>query len=378
MRAEQFVERIRAMGITTLAGVPDSTLKPFCDYINREGKTFFHHYVPANEGAAVGMAIGSYLATGKAACVYMQNSGIGNAVNPITSLANGKVYGIPMLMIIGWRGEPGSKDEPQHKFMGDITGQILDVLEIPYAIIGKETAQDELDAMFVKARDRISGNRQFAFVVKRDFFDQVDLGEYCNGYSLVREDAVKEIISMVGVEDVLVSTTGKISREVYEQSDAIKGHNAQDFLTVGGMGHASMIALGIAKEMPHKKVYCLDGDGAVFMHMGSLAFIARQNPGNLIHICLNNEAHESVGGMPTGSAGLEYAEVAKACGYPQSHTVWDLRQLREVLERVRQENVLSFIEVKTAIRSRSDLGRPKEEAVENKNHFMKYHGIPVE
>ncbi len=378
MRAEQFVERIRAMGITTLAGVPDSTLKPFCDYINREGKTFFHHYVPANEGAAVGMAIGSYLATGKAACVYMQNSGIGNAVNPITSLANGKVYGIPMLMIIGWRGEPGSKDEPQHKFMGDITGQILDVLEIPYAIIGKETAQDELDAMFVKARDRISGNRQFAFVVKRDFFDQVDLGEYCNGYSLVREDAVKEIISMVGVEDVLVSTTGKISREVYEQSDAIKGQHAQDFLTVGGMGHASMIALGIAKEMPHKKVYCLDGDGAVFMHMGSLAFIARQNPGNLIHICLNNEAHESVGGMPTGSAGLEYAEVAKACGYPQSHTVWDLRQLREVLERVRQENVLSFIEVKTAIRSRSDLGRPKEEAVENKNHFMKYHGIPVE
>lgn len=375
MQVEKFVRQIQGIGISTVIGVPDSALKPFCDYMNRKGKELFDHYVPANEGAAVGIAIGSYLATGKAACIYMQNSGIGNAVNPITSLANGAVYGIPMLMVIGFRGEPGTKDEPQHKFMGDITERILSLLEIEHAIIGADTSEGELAEVFIRAGKALSDNRQFAIVVKRGSFDDAETEHYRNGYGLVREEAIREIIRGIREEDVLVSTTGKISREVYEQSDDLKGQHAQDFLTVGGMGHASMIALGIAREKPQKKVYCLDGDGAVLMHMGSLAFIAKQKPDNLVHICLNNEAHESVGGMPTGSVGLRYAEVAKVCGYPAAYIVEDLQQLREVLGKLREEWQLTFVEIMVSMASRSDLGRPKETARQNKDDFMQYHGV---
>ena len=375
MIVEKFVRQIQSLGISTVIGVPDSALKPFCDYMNRKGKELFDHYVPANEGAAVGMAIGSYLATGKAACIYMQNSGIGNAVNPVTSLANGAIYGIPMLMVIGWRGEPGTKDEPQHKFMGSVTEGILDLLEVEHAVIGSDTSDRELDEIFIRAGKALADQRQFAIIAKRGSFDDGEGESYRNDYELVREEAIREIIRGIREKDVLVSTTGKISREVYEQSDALKGQHAQDFLTVGGMGHASMIALGMAKEKPNKKVYCLDGDGAVLMHMGSLAFIAKQNPDNLVHICLNNEAHESVGGMPTGSAGLGYAEVAKACGYPAIYTVEDLRQLQEVLRKVQESQQLAFVEIKVSMTSRSDLGRPKETARQNKDDFMKYHGV---
>lgn len=375
MKVEKFVRKIQSLGISTVIGVPDSALKPFCDYMNRQGEELFEHYVPANEGAAVGMAIGNYLATGKAACIYMQNSGIGNAVNPVTSLANKAVYGIPMLMVIGWRGEPGTKDEPQHKFMGSVTERILDLLEVEHAVIGSDTSEQELDEIFVRTGKVLSDQRQFAIVIKRGSFDDAEAESYRNGYELVREEAIREIISSIRKEDILVSTTGKISREVYEQSEALKGQHAQDFLTVGGMGHASMIALGIAKEKTQKKVYCLDGDGAVFMHMGSLAFIAKQKPDNLIHICLNNEAHESVGGMPTGSVGLGYAEVAKACGYPAAYTVENLQQLREVLKQVREGQQLAFVEIKVSMASRSNLGRPKESAHQNKVSFMKYHEV---
>lgn len=375
MIVEKFVRQIQSLGISTVIGVPDSALKPFCDYMNRKGKELFDHYVPVNEGAAVGMAIGSYLATGKAACIYMQNSGIGNAVNPVTSLANGAIYGIPMLMVIGWRGEPGTKDEPQHKFMGSVTEGILDLLEVEHAVIGSDTSDRELDEIFIRAGKALADQRQFAIIAKRGSFDDGEGESYRNDYELVREEAIREIIRGIREKDVLVSTTGKISREVYEQSDALKGQHAQDFLTVGGMGHASMIALGMAKEKPNKKVYCLDGDGAVLMHMGSLAFIAKQNPDNLVHICLNNEAHESVGGMPTGSAGLGYAEVAKACGYPAIYTVEDLRQLQEVLRKVQESQQLAFVEIKVSMTSRSDLGRPKETARQNKDDFMKYHGV---
>ena len=375
MVVTDFISQIKKLGIKTLSGVPDSALKPFCDYINGVGKEQFTHYVPANEGAAVGIAIGEYLATGIPVCVYMQNSGLGNIVNPITSLANEEVYGIPMLLLIGYRGEPGTKDEPQHKYMGKITEPLLDVLGIEHVVLGKELSEQEVDAGFDRAAQKLREGKQFAFVLKRDFLVNEQKSVYTNHNSLVREDAIAEIIKALDTSDVVISTTGKISREVYEQSDKIKGSHAQDFLTVGGMGHASMIAFGIAKEAEEKRVYCLDGDGAELMHMGSLAFIAKQNPNNLVHICLNNEAHESVGGMPTGCVGLSYAKVAETVGYEFVYCVDTIEELNQVLNEIMGKRKLTFIEIKVAMESRADLGRPKETAAENKDNFMRYHGV---
>ena len=375
MIVTDFIKQIKKMGIKTLTGVPDSALRPFCDYINGVGKEEFTHYVPANEGAAVGIAIGEYLSTGVPACVYMQNSGLGNIVNPITSLANEEVYGIPMLLLVGYRGEPGKKDEPQHKYMGKITESLLDVLGIEHMVLGKELTEQEISEGFGRAAQKLKEGQQFAFVLKKDFLEIEEKGVYVNDNSLIREDAIAQIIESLDESDVVVSTTGKISREVYEQSDRINGSHAQDFLTVGGMGHASMIAFGIAENAKEKRVYCLDGDGAELMHMGSLAFIAKQKPQNFVHICLNNEAHESVGGMPTGCVGLSYAEVARTVGYEAVYYIDTMEELKQVLHDIKPERKLTFIEIKVSMQSRADLGRPKETAAENKENFMKYHGV---
>lgn len=375
MEVSVFVKQLKNMGIDTVIGVPDSALKQFCYYMNQEGDPAFKHFVPSNEGGAVGIAIGHYLATGKPACVYMQNSGLGNAVNPITSLANEKVYGIPMLLLVGWRGIPGKKDEPQHKFMGEITCPMLDELMIPYGVLKQDTTEEELADIAGQAERYLEEGRQFAIVAEPGAFESAKIYRQENAWQFIREDAIREILSAVSGDDIIVSTTGKISREVYEQSKKIRGHSKQAFLTVGGMGHTSMIAFGIAKEQPDKRVYCIDGDGAVLMHMGSLAFLGKQQPDNLVHICLNNDAHESVGGMPTGSVGLEYAKVAAASGYPSAETVQDLAGLRDAMSRMKQERQLSFLEVKVALSAREDLGRPKETAAENKRAFMEYHEV---
>lgn len=375
MKVEYFVKKIKELNIESLIGVPDSTLKQFCDYINTDGSTELKHYVPANEGAAVGMAVGVFLATAKPACVYMQNSGLGNVVNPVTSIANKEVYDIPMLFLTGWRGEPGKKDEPQHVFMGKVTESMYDVLDIEHVAIGSETTDEELDAYFAKAAKALKDNKQFAMIIKKDAFAKRAFGDYSNGYSMVREDALAQIIASLDKEDAVISTTGKISREVYEQSDILLGGHGQDFLTVGGMGHASMIAYGYAVNRKDKRVYCIDGDGAVLMHMGSLAFIAKEKPSNMVHICINNEAHESVGGMPTGAAGTRFAPIAKASGYEAVYSVDNKEELAKALDEIKKNNKLTFLEVMVSIGARDDLGRPKESAVANKQNFMEYHGV---
>ena len=372
MRVEAFVEAIKGLGITTIAGVPDSALQPFCNYLNKADHGF-DHYVPANEGAAVGLAIGNYLSTGKPACVYMQNSGIGNIVNPVTSLANQAVYDIPILFVVGWRGEPGKKDEPQHRFMGEITRSILDVLEIPNVVLSADMTEEEITQIFEEAGSALLEHKQFAIVVKRDALETDDKIAYENSFTLCREEAISEIIKSVSPDDVIVSTTGKISREVYEQCDKIRGHHKQAFLTVGGMGHAGMISVGIAQQAKEKKVDCIEGDGAVLMHMGALAFLAKQAPENFVHICLNNDAHESVGGMPTGAVGKEFYKVAGECGYQYAACVDSVEDLQKELQKVKEKKLPAFLEVKVKLGARVDLGRPKESAVENKEQFMGYH-----
>lgn len=376
MKTEVFAQKVQELGINLITGIPDSTLQQFCDYIGKDGKKIFErHIVAENEGASIGLAIGEYLATGTPACVYMQNSGLGNVVNPLTSLAHPDVYGVPMLLLVGWRGEPGMKDEPQHKYMGKITLELLKLLDISYAVVDSQTTEEELSGFLQEAEQVFKDNRQFALVIKRDAFDKEEVLPYRNDYFMRREEAVDRIVRWLQPDDVVVSTTGKISREVYERSNAVLGNHEQTFLTVGGMGHANMIAYQLAKRNDSRRVICLDGDGALLMHMGSLAVIGQNPTPNLVHICLNNEAHESVGGMATGAAGISYARIAESCGYLKVYRVAEETELQEELDVIRAKEEMTFLEILVAIGSRVDLGRPKETAEENRKVFMKYFGV---
>lgn len=369
MKAFELLRQIEKMGIAVIAGVPDSTLKQFCDGLQLyEGH--FRHYVTANEGAAIGLAVGTYLASGKPACIYMQNSGIGNAVNPIASLANGDVYGIPMLLIVGWRGEPGVKDEPQHVFQGKITCKLFETMEIPYAVVDAGTTEEEMSAILQEAKTHLNANRQFAIIVKKGTFEADKKFAWKNGNVLVREQVLGRLLEMTPKDACIVSTTGKISRELYEQSNRLFGSHDSIFMTVGGMGHASMIAFGIAQERPEKKVICIDGDGAVLMHMGALAFIASHAPANYVHIVLNNQAHESVGAMPTDCGQTDFAALARAAGYAHAERISDEAGLARVQEGLTQGKGPIFYEIMVSLDSRADLSRPAETARENRDGFM--------
>lgn len=370
MKTNDFINRIHNLGIEDFIGVPDSTLKPFCDYLYTNISSDYHH-VTVNEGAAIALATGIYLGTQKISCIYMQNSGIGNALNPIVSLINKQVYDIPALMIIGYRGEPNIKDEPQHKFQGQITLPLLEVLNIKYKVIDNTTTTKELDSLFKDIKERLLRNEQFALVVKKGTFESNSKFIFNNQYTLNRETAIQIILKQINKKDCIVSTTGKISREVYEQLDELYGNHTQAFLTVGGMGHSAMIAYGIAKKRQDKHVYCLDGDGAVLMHMGSLAFIGSNPISNYTHITLNNCAHESVGGMPTNCQNTHLHEVAKSCHYKNVFYVTTSNELIEILKTSRTLEGPTYIEVMVALGARSNLGRPKENAIENKENFIK-------
>lgn len=371
MKASRVLSALEHMGIDMITGVPDSTLKQFCDGLQTyEGN--LKHYVTANEGAAVGLAIGSYLASGQPACVYMQNSGIGNIVNPLASLANRDVYGVPMLFIVGWRGEPGVKDEPQHVFQGKITCELFDTLTVPYRVIDQNTSDEEMDAILEKAGEVLQNGEQYAIIVKKGTFEKEVSYSWDNGNKIRREDALAHIIQGVSRDTVIVSTTGKISRELYEQSNAVYGDHENLFMTVGGMGHASMIALGIAKKRPDKKVLCIDGDGAALMHMGAIPFIASQAPENFYHIVINNQAHESVGAMPTGCQQTQFAFLAQAAGYRKACKLSSLEEIDRIGGLMMQETGPVMWEVPVTLESRADLGRPKESARENKEEFMRF------
>ncbi|MCM1183995.1 MAG: phosphonopyruvate decarboxylase [Roseburia sp.] len=371
MRASVFLREIKEMGISTIAGVPDSTLKQFCDAVQTDNGKEFAHYVTANEGAAVGLAAGVYLATGRPCLVYLQNSGLGNIINPLASIANREVYGIPMLFLVGWRGEPGGKDEPQHVFQGKVTCALLEVMDVPYSIIDAETTEDGLKEILARACGYLKENRQYALIVRKGTFEKEQPFVWENGYKLVREQALKIILEQVYRDSYIVSTTGKISRELYEQSDALYGNHDKIFMTVGGMGHASMIAYGIAQADSARRIVCVDGDGAVLMHMGALAFLAKQSPQNYLHIVINNAAHESVGAMPTGCSGQTYADIARACGYKTVCSVTSAEELRHALAETEAVRTLAMIEVMVSLDSREDLGRPKESAAENGHGFMR-------
>jgi phosphonopyruvate decarboxylase len=352
------------------AGVPDSQLAPLCDYLMQNYGISNQHIIAANEGNAVGLAAGYYLATGKVPVVYMQNSGLGNAINPIASLINERVYGIPCIFIVGWRGEPGIHDEPQHIFQGEVTIKLLEDMDISTFIVCKETNELQLNEKMAEFKKLLSIGKQVAFVIRKGALEFEGKAKYKNKYTILREEIIRHIVAVSG-EDAIISTTGKASRELFEIRELSKQSHEHDFLTVGSMGHSSSIALALALEKPGKKIWIIDGDGAVIMHMGSMALIGSNAPRNLVHIVINNSAHESVGGMPTVAGKINLVKIAEGCGYTRAVSVESLEKLDEVLKEAKSNNELSFIEIKSAIGSRDDLGRPTITPKENKENFMK-------
>ena len=368
MRAEDFAE---ILGAEFYTGVPDSQLRPLCDYLmNTYGTEPLHHVIAANEGNAAALAAGYHLATGKTPVVYLQNSGEGNIVNPAASLLHRQVYGIPAVFVVGWRGEPGDHDEPQHIYQGAVTLRLLEDLEIAHFVIGPETEEEAVREAMEQFRPILAEGGSVAFVIGKGGLTYEAKVKYRNRFSMTREEAVRQIARAAG-EDVIVSTTGKASRELFEFRAESGGDHSRDFLTVGSMGHASSIALGIALQRPDRRVWCLDGDGAMLMHMGAMAVIGQSCPGNLIHVVLNNGAHESVGGMPTAAGGLDLPGIARACGYPRAVTVETPEVLEAALAEARARQELCLMEVKCAIGARADLGRPTATPRENKRAFMK-------
>ncbi|MCZ0861984.1 phosphonopyruvate decarboxylase [Methanocorpusculum vombati] len=372
MKIQLFIQCLRdTLQISSFTGIPDSQLSSLCNYLVNTHGISSTHIIPANEGNAVALAAGYHLATGKTPCVYLQNSGEGNIINPVTSLLHPEVYGIPCLFIIGWRGEPDVHDEPQHSFQGKITLEILDTLQIPYLVIDKDTNPEILQQIAEKFSETLSKGNSVAFVIKKGALTYDQPVMYQNSNSLLREDIIKEITNVSG-DDVIISTTGKTSRELFEIRETVKASHKSDFLTVGSMGHSSSIALGIALNKPATRVWCIDGDGAVLMHMGSMAIIGSQNPKNLIHVVVNNAAHESVGGMPTVSANIDLPAIAKGCGYKNVCSVDTREELIHVLAAVKTTWELTFIEINAKIGSRPTLGRPTLTPHQNKENFMQY------
>ena len=352
-------------------GVPDSQLKALCDYLmNSYGIDPQKHLIGANEGNCTALAAGYHLATGKVPVVYMQNSGEGNIINPVSSLLNSQVYAIPCIFIVGWRGEPGVHDEPQHVYQGAVTLELLKAMEISYMVVGPETTSEEVEAQMRDWQPLLEDGRQVAFVVRKGALRYHENVSYRNDLSMSRERAIQTITEVTG-NDIIVSTTGKASRELFETRERSgEGHEC-DFLTVGSMGHSSSIALGIAQQKPDEKIWCIDGDGAALMHMGAMAVVGACRPSNLVHLLINNQAHETVGGMPTVSASVDWMALAKACGYEQVAAVEDEDQLKRVLQEAKEENRLTFVEIRCANGARPDLGRPTTTPQENKANFMR-------
>jgi len=354
-------------------GVPDSLLKPLCDWLQSEyGDQPKKHITAANEGNAVAIAAGYHLATGKVPVVYLQNSGIGNIANPVASLTSEKVYGLPMLFVVGWRGEPGVADEPQHAFQGEITIQQLEAMGIATHILDKNSTEEEFAKKMLEFEALFAQGKSAAFVVRKgalSFSGDAPPKPKIQGAEMLREDILKHIVK-VAKDDITVATTGKAARELFEIRKQNGQTHERDFLTVGSMGHCSSIALGIALHNPNKRVWIIDGDGSALMHMGAMATIGAAAPKNLIHIIINNASHESVGDMPTIAGNIDFDKIAINLGYAMAKSISNQSELNEALKAASNSGQLSLLEIKSAVGSRADLGRPTISPAENKEGFM--------
>ena len=367
-----FYDSLTKNQVTFFTGVPDSYLKSFCSYL-LENLDPDKHITCANEGNAIALAAGYHLATGKCALVYMQNSGLGNAINPLTSLVDPEVYNIPILLLIGWRGQPGIKDEPQHIKQGKITLELLDTMGINYSILPKSNHDFKscVDSAIKKISETSSPH---ALIAQKGTFKPYQSQKHNSDiYTITREEAIQSVTDSFEPEDVIVSTTGKISRELFEyRMKKDEKSIEQDFYTIGSMGHASQIAFGLALNKKKRQVYCLDGDGALIMHMGGLTTIGQLQPKNYKHVVFNNGCHDSVGGQPTVAFNIDIPLIAKACGFRTTFMVEEKNDLTEKITELKNCRGPALLEIRVKGGARSDLGRPTISSVERKNVFMRF------
>ena len=371
IRPQYFYDILKSYGIDFYTGVPDSLLKSLCAYLTENSEST-KNIIAANEGGAIGLAAGHYLATKEIPVVYMQNSGIGNAVNPLLSLTDEDVYRIPILLIVGWRGEPNIHDEPQHVKQGKITIPLFDIMGIKNEILATE--EQDINEQIKRAVDYMQEKQTpYALIVKKGTFEKYKLSEKTEKHlELEREKAVQLVASALDDNSVVVSTTGKISRELFEYRE-MKGENHEhDFLTVGSMGHSSQIALGIALAQEDRKIYCFDGDGAIIMHMGSLGIVGNLAPKNFYHILFNNGAHDTVGGQPTIGFNINFIQIAHHLGYKSVISVDNENALQSILHSLDIYEAPVFLEIKVRKGSREDLGRPTTTPIQNKESLMDF------
>lgn len=371
VRPEFFIKTLKEHHIDFYAGVPDSLLKNICAYIT-DYLPSEQNIIAANEGGAMGIAAGYHLATGKIPVVYMQNSGEGNIINPLASLTDKEVYNIPVLLLIGWRGRPGVHDEPQHVKQGKVTTGLLNTMGINYAILPKD---EEGAAKQIKiATDYMKKtNECYALVIEKDTFDAyAPQNIEVNDLTITREEAIQKVAASIEDDACIVSTTGMISRELYEARNLWNQGHERDFLTVGSMGHASQIALGIALQKPDRRVYCFDGDGASIMHMGNMAITASKKCKNYVHVVFNNGAHDSVGGQPTVGLKIDFCAIAKAVGYVATYSVLNHEALTEALETIKAVDGPILLQVCVKKGNRKDLGRPTTTPIQNKEALMAF------
>lgn len=371
INTEKFYNCLNDLGVEFFTGVPDSLLKDFCAYIS-DHSTKEKHIISANEGNAVALAAGYNLASNKIPLVYLQNSGIGNIINPLLSLVDSEVYSIPMLIMIGWRGEPGKKDEPQHVKQGKVTLDLFDSMKIPYVILPSE--YQDASAIISKVVSEIKeSNEPHAIIVKKGTFEPYILkSNIKSNFELNREQAIKEVVKLLDKEDIIVSTTGMTSRELFEFREELNQSHEKDFLTVGAMGHANQIALGIALEKPNRRVFCIDGDGALLMHTGSLGIIGELGLKNFKHILINNGAHDSVGGQPTIGFNISFGKIAEGFNYKKTYKVETIVELKKAFDLFKNVEGSSLLEICVNKGARKDLGRPTISPIDNKENFKTF------
>ena len=367
---KHFFDDLITNDINFFSGVPDSLLKDLCAYIT-DNTNSSNHIISANEGGAISLAMGYHLATEKIPLVYMQNSGLGNTVNPLLSLADNSVYSIPMLLVIGWRGEPGKKDEPQHFKQGLLSEEILNTLQIPYYILPEDYSNSKaiLNKVLKKINDT---SAPCALLIRKNTFNSYTLkNSLKTSFDMNREDAVKKIIKNINSDDIVVATTGKTSRELFEYRRELGQTHERDFLTVGGMGHANQIALGIALQRIGKQIYCIDGDGAVLMHLGSVGIIGDLNPRNFKHIIINNGSHDSVGGQPTVGFNVNFEKVFNGLNYKKCFKISNSSEFSSIFNEFKISKGPAMLEILVNKGARKNLGRPTISPIENKLNFMK-------